>query len=556
MKKIFYINVIICLWAFHAFAQQQNKSSYIDSVRISQLLSEKDSKNDERGAEQKVLQAQTIAINSKTEWILPWCLIRIANIYTSKGYSKDLIFNLLLRAEKHINTHDIDNEHKIDLLFKIANVYSKHKNYAVSINVQKNILLLHPDKETTVGIYGNLGVIYSQIHDYTNSLKYYQSALKIIDENDGHSREKADSATLSALEITIGEIYLDIKQFDKALQHFNMAEEYAKSGISTLLQNELTIRKCKTYIGMHSYNIALQLLLELNESLKKDDENELIVNTLLVTTYIKLDSLDVAANYLTEALKLNGLPNFFDLNSRLLIYKGFIYAHNHQYAAAIQYYQEAIKACASNNELTDALDAWEALYQLYDQQHETAKSYDAYKQYIAVKEQINQLNKTNEILRLELMSDFNKKQLGDSLLQANAYNLKIQKQQAFTYSGFIGLVLVIVLTFFIYRNYTTQKKYNAILHKEKVQHLADIDAQKTVLTDIAYVQSHEIRGPISTIMGLVQIFNFDKPEDPMNKELLEGIYEVTQRLDQKVQEVVQKENALHAELNKRSQDKS
>ena len=172
-----------------------------------------------------------------------------------------------------------------------------------------------------------------------------------------------------------------------------------------------------------------------------------------------------------------------------------------------------------------------------------------------MKEQINQLNKTNEILRLELMSDFNKKQLGDSLLQANAYNLKIQKQQAFTYSGFIGLVLVIVLTFFIYRNYTTQKKYNAILNKEKVQHLADIDAQKTVLTDIAYVQSHEIRGPISTIMGLVQIFNFDKPEDPMNKELLEGIYEVTQRLDQKVQEVVQKENALHTELNKRNQEK-
>jgi len=538
--------------SIHVMAMESNN---IDSTTIANLLGEISKDRDITTIEKKVKQAKSIAELSKIDWIMPWFITEQANLYFELDYNKQIINKLLDSAEHCIYMNQIHGMHEVNLLFKIANMHKNLNNFAKAIKLQNSILSLKPDLATSIAIYGNLGLIYSHIHDYTNSLKHYQKAIQLLEQNVDLSRDIDDSMTISALEMTVGEIYLEINQYDKALMHFKNTEKYFNNSIKAMLYNELQIRKCKAYLGMKSYDVALPQLLELYAAFKDDDDNKLVVNTLLVGTYLKLDSYKLAADYLHKTLALRALPIYPDLNSKLLIYNGQLAAHNHQYAAAIQYYQDAIKACASNNELTDALDAWEALYQLYDQQHETAKSYDAYKQYIAIKDQINQLNKTNEILRLELMSDFNKKQLGDSLLQANAYNLKIQKQQAFTYSGFIGLVLVIVLTFFIYRNYTTQKKYNAILNKEKVQHLADIDAQKTVLTDIAYVQSHEIRGPISTIMGLVQIFNFDKPEDPMNKELLEGIYEVTQRLDQKVQEVVQKENALHTELNKRNQEK-
>lgn len=551
MKK-FLLHIFLYILSIHAIAKDNSNK---DSTTLANIISELKLEKDSISFEQNLRNAQTLAQNSKTEWILPWFIIEEVNLYKELSYSKDLINNLLDSAEHCVYKQNVNDIYKVNLLFKIAIMHNNMNNYASGIKLQNSILLLKPDLATSIAIYGNLGLIYSHIHDYTNSLKHYQKAIQLLEQNVDHARDTDDSMTITALEMTVGEIYLEINQYDKALMHFRNTEKYFNNSIKAMLSKEIQIRKCKAYLGMKSYDVALPQLLELYAAFKDDEDNKLVVNTLLVGTYLKLDSYKLATEYLHKTLALQALPIYPDLNSRLLIYNGQLAAHNHQYAAAIQYYKEAIKACVSNNVLADALDAWEALYQLYDQQHETAKSYDAYKQYIAIKDQINQLNKTNEILRLELMSDFNKKQLGDSLLQANAYNLKIQKQQAFTYSGFIGLVLVIVLTFFIYRNYTTQKKYNAILNKEKVQHLADIDAQKTVLTDIAYVQSHEIRGPISTIMGLVQIFNFDKPEDPMNKELLEGIYEVTQRLDQKVQEVVQKENALHTELNKRNQEK-
>lgn len=127
------------------------------------------------------------------------------------------------------------------------------------------------------------------------------------------------------------------------------------------------------------------------------------------------------------------------------------------------------------------------------------------------------------------------------------YNKNLSTQQVYTFTGFAGLILVLLLTFFIYRNYETQKKYNELLSKEKKSHLAHIEAQSNVLSDIAYTQAHHIRGPISTILGLVQIFNYEDPADPMNKQVMEWISATTDKLDNVVKEVIAKENKLRKE---------
>jgi signal transduction histidine kinase len=78
-------------------------------------------------------------------------------------------------------------------------------------------------------------------------------------------------------------------------------------------------------------------------------------------------------------------------------------------------------------------------------------------------------------------------------------------------------------------------------------HLEKIEAQATVLSDIAYTQSHDVRGEVATILGLAQIFNFNDPGDPTNKVVLEGIAEVTEKLDAIVKATIVKENDLSRE---------
>jgi PAS domain S-box-containing protein len=67
-----------------------------------------------------------------------------------------------------------------------------------------------------------------------------------------------------------------------------------------------------------------------------------------------------------------------------------------------------------------------------------------------------------------------------------------------------------------------------------------IEAQNEVLKEIAWLQSHKVRGPVASILGLAQLFNYTDPSDPMNQEILEGIKFASTGLDNIIREVVEK----------------
>lgn len=80
---------------------------------------------------------------------------------------------------------------------------------------------------------------------------------------------------------------------------------------------------------------------------------------------------------------------------------------------------------------------------------------------------------------------------------------------------------------------TQQKKY-----------LTKIEAQNKVLTDIAWVQSHKVRRPVATILGLEQLFNYEEAHDPFNKEILKGIKTMIEELDVVIKDTVANINAI------------
>lgn len=66
-----------------------------------------------------------------------------------------------------------------------------------------------------------------------------------------------------------------------------------------------------------------------------------------------------------------------------------------------------------------------------------------------------------------------------------------------------------------------------------------IKAQNDRLRQIAWSQSHLVRGPVAGILGLVKLFNHLKPEDPFNQEVLHYINTLAQELDAAVHNIVQ-----------------
>jgi PAS domain S-box-containing protein len=79
---------------------------------------------------------------------------------------------------------------------------------------------------------------------------------------------------------------------------------------------------------------------------------------------------------------------------------------------------------------------------------------------------------------------------------------------------------------------------------EQRKHLLRIEEQNTALREIAFIESHKVRGPLATILGLEQLFNYEDSSDPINKEVIEGITKVSHDLDLIIREVVRRSTEI------------
>ena len=82
------------------------------------------------------------------------------------------------------------------------------------------------------------------------------------------------------------------------------------------------------------------------------------------------------------------------------------------------------------------------------------------------------------------------------------------------------------------------RTYGQILKGYYVYFIKRIKSRDNAMANMIQIQSHEIRGPIASILGLSQLFNFNKPDDPSNKELIEGINILASNLDEVVIKVI------------------
>lgn len=65
-----------------------------------------------------------------------------------------------------------------------------------------------------------------------------------------------------------------------------------------------------------------------------------------------------------------------------------------------------------------------------------------------------------------------------------------------------------------------------------------IESQNKQFKEIAWVQAHQIRGPVSNLLGLVDLFNVKQPDDPDNLELLARVKHTAMQMDESIQEIV------------------
>jgi len=76
------------------------------------------------------------------------------------------------------------------------------------------------------------------------------------------------------------------------------------------------------------------------------------------------------------------------------------------------------------------------------------------------------------------------------------------------------------------RDITKQLKYQKMIRKQNDQ-----------LKQIAWIHSHDVRGPVASILGIAHLFNTDDPGNPENIEILENLKIAANKLDDIIKKI-------------------
>lgn len=384
----------------------------------------------------------------------------ILDYYRSNYYNEQA----LLIAQR---LKDIDKE--TDLLTALGENYRRLNKYAGAIAYFKKAIDIQKSDENKISPLGNMGYAYADLGDYSNALSCYQNALKIwIADNS----ENKDSAAYSLLLQTIGDVYVSMSQYDKALANYDSATRINEGLKNPFLTVLLCISKGALYAkrkddkqAIAYYEQGLNVAIAGNQRVNESD----LLNR-LSNIYFEMGELDKAMDHAKQSLIIAQQINSGKQLCETFITLGKINAGLHRNKEAVDYLKNAQDIAVRSGLLLQESDSWDVLRKVYKQMNEPAKALDAYEHYISTRDSLFSQEKAKAMIRKDM--EYAKEQ--DSLKQEQVnleakrkFDLKLQKQVILTYSGFGGLVLLVLLSFVIFRNYNREKKANAIVQQEK-----------------------------------------------------------------------------------------
>ena len=360
----------------------------------------------------------------------------------------------------------------------IANCYSQMADYSAALQCYKNILAMPVGRDTLIQAHGNAGITYQSMGDYTNALAQYQHAYNMVhqDMREDGDPGSADSLNLMGLKFQIASVYTSIPDYERAMANYREISAWNRNiqfDWFDVLVN-MGMADCFLKRGLYdsaieNYHVAQLTAAPMRES---DDKNEKLsqIYERLAESFLHAGKTDSAYFYIKNSLVLaegrNGnikvttqLPRTYLTMARVLMKK-------HDYNQSIKYLHRTIDI-AKKTEVQDVLsEALLALSRAYEKTGQTKAALETYQQHITLRDSIYSRSRITQLTRIDMQGYYDRRQLDDSLRLAAERvqaGYELQRQRLLTYSGFAGLVLLLLLSFFIFRSYKHEKKTNKVI---------------------------------------------------------------------------------------------
>jgi tetratricopeptide (TPR) repeat protein len=353
-------------------------------------------------------------------------------------------------------------------------------------------------------VYNNIGSLYRD-NDYDRSLEFFQKALDI-------GNKLSDKSLIATSYLNLGNFYFRKKSFSQALKYYNDSES-----LFTILKDSVNLIQCQqnkgvVYYNLHQFDLATSLLTDAIVKAKDKDLNESVasIDLTLAVLYISEGKFDLADKVVSEGTAYALITKDDKMQ------RDFIYTH-YQLEFKRKNYEQAIFYLS-----------------------------DVYRQDSVAK-------KANLLSQLNLFEVKNKQ---EEEQKENELNIKrIQYENIRFWGAVIVAGLLMVTIGLLINNVKRKTKTNAQLtdlnsevlrqkdnldrvnhHLEEIidERTKDLQIKNKKLSEYSSYLSHQIRGPIATLKGLM---NLEKEGLVDKKECINMMDKCVSEIDEKIIEM-------------------
>jgi tetratricopeptide (TPR) repeat protein len=341
-------------------------------------------------------------------------------------------------------------------------------SYLTAINYFREI----KDFKGEARVDNNIGNLY-RFNDYDQSLDYFQKALVI-------AKKFSDNKLIASIYLNIGTVYYHKKSYYQALNYYNKSNV-----LFTVLKDSVNLVQCTQnkgvmYYYLKQYNMAESLLLEANKRAKELDLNEPVasIDLTLADLYIDQGKYSEAERIITEGttfaiiVKSEKIQDDFKLTRYTLALK------QKNYESALRYLQDIHKKDSSiymkNNSTQISVKLEDVNRRALTRENEQRQAYDRVK-FWAVAIVAGLLS----VLVGLLISNVKRKTTTNA--QLTSLNAEVSRQK------------------------DNLDRINHHLEEIIDERTQDLQIKNKKLSEYSSYLSHQIRGPIATLKGLLNL---------------------------------------------------